>query len=114
MHLPRMFSVAAFAAMSLGLLGCGGSDGTYYIPADNEIRPFTADTDDVSGDADSEELEDEGGEAAEGSAGAESAPAPAPAAAPAKGADKPAKGGKGRKPEKPAGAAKSGSGAGSP
>ena len=115
----RLSWAAACAALAFALLGCGGSDETYYIPADNEIRPFTApeaaSADDEAGDAAAPD-EDWGSGSDEGEAGSA---APAPAASPVdsksddasgKGAVKPGKAGKS---EKPAAAAKSG-GAGSP
>src|SRR5688500_9102450 len=116
----RLSWAAACAALAFALLGCGGSDETSYIPADNEIRPFAApeaaSAHDEAGDAAAPD-EDWGSSSDEGEAGS-AAPAPA-AASPAdsksddasgKGAVKPGKAGKS---EKPAAAAKSG-GAGSP
>lgn len=111
----RLSWAAAFAALAFVLLGCGGSDETYYIPADNQIRPFsppdTASGDAAGGDA----AEDDWGSTSdEGEAGS-AAPAPAAAASPAesktddasgKGAVKPGKAGKSEKPA----AAKGGAG----
>jgi hypothetical protein len=115
----RLSWAAAFAALAFALLGCGGSDETYYIPADNEIRPFTAPeaaSADEAGDAATPD-EDWGSSSDEGEA--DSAAPAAEAASPmdsksddasGKGAVKPGKAGKS---EKPAAAAKGG-GAGSP
>ncbi len=115
----RLSWAAVCAALAFALLGCGGSDETYYIPADNQIRPFSppeaASADDAAGEA--AEQDDWGSSSDEGEAGsaAPSAEAASPMEstnddAPAKGAVKPGKAGKS---EKPAAAAKSG-GAGSP
>lgn len=116
----RLSWAAACAALAFALLGCGGSDETYYIPADNEIRPFAApeaaSADDAAGDEAAPD-DDWGSGSDEGEAGS-AAPA-VEAASPAeakkddasgKGAVKPGKAGKS---EKPAAAAKGG-GAGSP
>ena len=120
MSLLRLSWAAVCAALAFALLGCGGSDETYYIPADNEIRPFTApeaaSADDEAGDGAAPD-EDWGSTSDEGEA---SSAAPASEAASpveskkddasAKGAVKPGKAGKS---EKPAPAAKAG-GASSP
>jgi hypothetical protein len=96
MHQLRLFSIAILAALALSPVGCGGSGEKYYIPADHQIRPFTApDPDEMAGDED-EELEEDANEAPEAAMPADEATpaaAAAPAAAPASGhsAAKPAK-----------------------
>jgi len=102
--MPR-FRLFLLAALALGLLGCGGSDEKYYIPADNELRPFAApEEDELTGETEVEEPEEE--ETAAEPAAEAASPAPAPAAVePAPG--KPAKGAAPGKPAKPA---KAGSG----
>jgi len=121
MHRLRLFSVASLAALALAVLGCGGSDEKYYIPADTELRPFTPpEQDELGGD---DEADGEGDWSTEEPAAAgDAAPAAAPTApaavAPAAPAmpDKaarPSKAGKAARPEKPA-AAKPGPESGSP
>lgn len=88
----RFLALASSAALALAVLGCGGSEEPYYIPADHEIRPFAP--------PDEEELAAEEGaaeEAAElddwGETGTEE-PRPSaepPAAAPAPAQPAPAK-----------------------
>lgn len=113
----RLSWAAVCAALALALIGCGGSDETYYIPADNQIRPFTAPEASDADDAASQGDEDWGSSSDEGEVGSAvpSAEAAKPEEskkddAPAEGAVKPGKAGKS---EKPAAAAKGG-GAGAP
>lgn len=98
MHQLRVFSLslAAFGAVALAQLGCGGSDETYYIPTDHQIRPFTApEAEELGGDEDAEM--EEPAPAAQGHEHA------APAAAPAADASsaKPGKAGAGEKAAAP-------------
>jgi len=91
----RLFSIAAIPLFGLLWIGCGGSDEKYYIPADNQIRPFVApDAEELSGEDDEagEVLEEGGGAAVAPEPAAPAPAAPAAAAEPVKGA--PAKPGK--------------------
>jgi hypothetical protein len=116
----RLSWAAVCAALAFALLGCGGSDETYYIPADTELRPFSApeaaSADDAAGGEGGAD-EDWGSSSDEGEAGS-AAPSTEAASPVESNKDDAAKGavvkpGKPGKSEKPAAAAKGG-GAGSP
>lgn len=107
--------------LALVFAACGGSDETYYLPADSQIKPFVApEADDIAGEGDAdaedegdadEEAADEGGETPPPAKGAPASPGKA--TPPAKGSAAPAKGGAPAKPS-PNSGVRTTSGTGSP
>lgn len=111
----RLFFIAPLAALALAGLGCGGSDEKYFIPADNELHPFTPPDEEELAGGEAEAAAEDDDWSGDTPAAAPAAPAePAAAAPPAAEPAAPAKPGKAAKPAKPAAPAKQGSGSGSP
>jgi hypothetical protein len=103
----RFLAVASSAALALAVLGCGGSDEPYYIPADHEIRPFAPpDEEELAAEEgaaeEAAELDDWGESGTEEPRPSAEPPAAAPAAAQPAAPASPGKAAKPAKTAKPA------------